>query len=112
MQLSRLVRKMFYIQESMTFFMQTDFKFVNERCMALDNDLHPDEYLMFRQDSDTTREEYYSGAILNARLYLLKDEASTIPRAKRNLCLLAALHYGLLTLIWGSVLYWGLKVLL
>lgn len=74
--------------------------------MALDKGLHPDEYLDFGFDSAIPLEEYMELSALNGRYFLLKEDPSTIPIAKRKMVLLAVLHYGLLSMFWVFVFYW------
>lgn len=79
--------------------------------MALDKDLPQEEYLEFRQDVPIAKMDYLFECVKKPRLYLMKEDPSTLPRAIRNMYVLAVLHYGLLALIWGTVAYWCLGYL-
>lgn len=83
--------------------MNTDVTFNNERCMALDRDLQKEEYVTFRQNGPVEKYEYMEKTFRNARLYLMKEEDSSIPAARRKMYVLAVLHYGLLAVVWGTV---------
>ena len=85
--------------------MNTKNSFDNTRCMALDKDLHSDEYLEFRQDAPVSKYDYLMTNIRNSRYYLMKEDESTIPKARRRMYILAVLHYGLKTLFWGAVIF-------
>lgn len=73
--------------------------------MALDKDLQQEEYLDFRQDVPISKFDYLETCLRKARLYLMKEDDSSIPAAKRKMVMLAILHYGLLALIWGTIAY-------
>lgn len=85
--------------------MDVQMTFNNTRCMALDKDLHKEEYTVFRQDVPVTKHEYLMDCVRKPRVYLLKEDPSSIPRARRNMRIFFVLHYGLLSLFWGSVAY-------
>lgn len=101
------MRKIFYVQGALTHFMNRQVSFDNTRCVALDQHLQREEYAEFRQNSPVEKYEYLATSIRKSRSYLMKEDDSTIPAAVRNMYILAVLHYGLLTLIWGSVAYCG-----
>lgn len=104
-QLGRVCRKIFFVTGALQHFMNNNMSFNNTRCISLDKDLHPEEYLDFRQDSPVHKFDYLLSSAVNARFYLMKDDPSTIPAAKRNIIFLFIIHYALLAVVCGSVLY-------
>lgn len=85
--------------------MNIAFTFDNKKCLALDYDLHPEEFKEFRQDVPVPLEEYLTMCMKNSRVYLMKEPLSTIPRARRKMYILAVLHYSLQILFYGVVAY-------
>lgn len=85
--------------------MNIAFTFDNKKCLAMDRDLHPHEFKEFRQDVPVTMVEYLDMCMINSRVYLMKEPLSTIPRARKKMYILAALHYSLQTLFYGFVAY-------
>lgn len=105
LRLSRLVRKIFYVQTSLQYFLNSSLLFDNRKCMALDKDLHPDEYAEFHQDVAVSKMDYVTLCFTEARWHLLKEPVSNIPAARKKMRIFATIHYSLMACLWMAVIY-------
>ena len=73
--------------------------------MALDADLSAEEFKEFHQNVKMSKKDYMEMCYRKGRFYLVKEEDSTIPAARRKVVFLAIVHYGVKALFWSSVIY-------
>lgn len=103
--LSKIVRKIFYVQESLNFFMQTQFTFNNKKCLGLTENLSKSDQVKFCLDPQISREDYIYSCLINARKYLMHEDMSNVTRAQKKMYALCVLHYLLLALIYGTLAF-------
>lgn len=78
----RLLRKIYYVQVSLLYFMRHQFDFVNYNTMHSQKLLSFADSKKFRCDSDIYFDSYMGVSLLGARKYLLGQDPKTIPRAR------------------------------
>lgn len=68
------------------YFITNEWKFLNNRTLGLERSLIPEEIKEFEYDVDGVNVyEYFKNCLIYGRRYLLKEEDSTLEKAKVNL---------------------------
>jgi len=81
----RLQRRISEGQKVLQYFTTKEWVFYNDKLIELENDLSPIEKKMFQfLIYDIKMNEYIKNAILGARQYCMKEDLSTLPKARRH----------------------------
>ncbi|XP_076256706.1 putative fatty acyl-CoA reductase CG5065 isoform X1 [Rhynchophorus ferrugineus] len=104
--LLKVQRKIYIANMALQYFVTQEWKFINEKGSQLESEILPEDVDNFGFCRDSDAYEYFKNSLLGARQHLLKDDLSTLPRARVNYKRMYALY-----LICNTVIYVGLAYL-
>lgn len=81
----RIQRRILGGLEELQYFTTREWKIYNDNMHKAHNDLSPmDKQLFPILISDINMEEYFKNVILGTRQYIMKEDLSTLPKARRH----------------------------
>jgi len=82
----RLYKQISIGLEVLQYFTTRKWIFHNNKILAMFNELSPEDKKMFRtfMTADTDKMEYFKNMVLGARQYCMKEDLSSLPRARRH----------------------------
>lgn len=108
--LTKLQRRIYSANMALQFFILNQWEFKNDKFMALNANLLPEERSTFAFDTFVTRDVrmYFTDSMLGARRFLLKEKDEDLPKARRNFKFMYYLDKVIKVFFFGSVIYFGL----
>lgn len=95
----RILRKIYYVQVSLLYFMTKDFDFRNNNTLNSQKLLSYADTKLFPWFTSLEFGSYMSSSLQGARQYLLRQDPKTIPRSKIKYTLFQVAHYMLILAI-------------
>lgn len=69
---------------ALQYFLTTEWQFINEKGLKLESEILPEDVVNFSFHRDADVYDYFKNALLGARQYLLKEDSSTLPKARAH----------------------------
>lgn len=98
-----MLRKIFYVQVSLLYFMSREFDFTNQNTVKSFKALSAHDQKMFPCAADLEFQAYFTTCTLGARNYLLHEDSKSIPRTRIKFRIFQVLHYSLIAAFWFYV---------
>ncbi|XP_012234937.2 putative fatty acyl-CoA reductase CG5065 isoform X2 [Linepithema humile] len=94
--------------EVLQYFTTRKWIFYNNKITTIFDELSPEDKKLFRTyiDSNSDKIEYTKNCILGARQYCLKEDLSSLPRARRHQKIMYVLHITTVYLFYFGILYY------
>lgn len=109
----RIYKKIYKFNDILKYFNKREWNFKNDNTVRLWQKLSSADKQVFSFDlSSLDWNEFFEKQIIGLRVYLVKDDLSTIPQAKIKHRRLKYLHYTVKTLIQFFILYliWNMLI--
>lgn len=99
----RMLRKIFYVQVSLLYFMSKEFDFKNKNTWKSYKALSNHDQKMFPCAADLEFQKYFTACTLGARNNLMHEDPKSIPRTRIKYRIFQVLHYSLIAVFWFYV---------